>query len=288
MAAKKGLDLSGAKVNTKQRDAKPAASEESKPTLGGAPLKLGDFMSSDLMSPQKKATAPAEPEDKTPAEDDDEILSAVSKRDPNKNNLLFVVAGVGVVMVIVICFLLFGGRGSGNDNIVQQPAQQQPTQQQPTQQPTQQAPNNGNNTQSSGGQSMGAQDFTGNTTMTNSDILTNPDKYVQDIYGLTTRVDYTVSSVKYVADFVSYTKHRGTWGGGLELYWLDVEYQGSKYVVQVPFVYYKELTAEGIVPVKMEVLTIEGAGAGETLTVVSYMCLDEQTLKSILQSQTKK
>ena len=286
-AGKKGLDLSGSKAKTKQRDPKPATQDSDKPTLGGSPLKMTDLMSGDLMAPTKVNTKSTEPDSDAGGEDD-EILASISKRDPKKNNLMFGVLAVGGVLLIIILFLLFrGGGGNNNGNIVQQPTQQtqQPTVQQPTTQQPQQGDSSGS--QSNTGGNMGAQDFTGNTTMTNSDVLTNPDKYVQDIYGLTTRVDYTVSSVKYVADFVSYTKHRGTWGGGLELYWLDVEYQGSKYVIQVPFVYYKELTAEGIVPVKMEVLTIEGAGEGETLTVVSYMCLDEQTLKTILQNQKK-
>ena len=110
---------------------------------------------------------------------------------------------------------------------------------------------------------------------------------MEDIFGLTTRVDYTVKSITNVADFVSYEKHRGTWGGGLELYWLDVEYKDKKYVVQVPFRYYKELDDVGIVPVRMEVLSILSQSDGSQMTVISYMCLDEEVLKDVLKQQSK-
>lgn len=222
-----------------------------------------------------KETKPADDGDEDD-EDDDDILSGIPERGKNKNNMLFIVAGVAVVVVVAFVFIVFILGGQDEPATPQQTTQ--PTQQQPaTQQPVEdQLP-----------EGMGTQDFTQNTTMTNSDVLTNPDEYTQDIYGLTTRVDYTVNRISNVADFVSYTKHRGTWGGGLELYWLEADYHGSKYVVQVPFEYYKELDDTGIVPVKMEVLTIAGTMADETLTVISYMCLDEETLESVLKSQGK-
>ena len=212
-------------------------------------------------------------------DEDDDILSGISERGKNRNNLLFIVIGVAVVVVIVFLFIVFlAGRGgdSGDEpNNTLQPVQTQVVATQQVQ-PTPTVPGD-----------LGTQDFTQNTTMTNSNVLTNPDQYIEDIYGLTTRVDYTVNRISSVADFVSYTKHRGTWGGGLELYWLDAEYKGSKYVIQVPFEYYKELDDVGIVPVRMEVLTIEGNTPTENLTVISYMCLDEEVLQDILDEQAR-
>lgn len=212
-------------------------------------------------------------------DEDDDILSGISERGKNRNNLLFIVIGVAVVVVIVFLFIVFlaghgGGSGGEPDNTLQ-PVQTQVVGTQQVQ-PTPTVPGD-----------LGTQDFTQNTTMTNSDVLTNPDQYIEDVYGLTTRVDYTVNRISSVADFVSYTKHRGTWGGGLELYWLDAEYKGSKYVIQVPFEYYKELDDMGIVPVRMEVLTIEGSTPTENLTVISYMCLDEEVLQDILDEQAR-
>ena len=234
--------------------------------------------SSEVTRAKSKATRATKPvDDEEDDEEDDDILSGIPERGKNKNNMLFIVAGIAVVVVVVFVFIIFfmGGRNEPAQQETTQP--QQTTQQQATQQPVEETLPEG----------VGTQDFTQNTTMTNSDVLTNPDQYTQDIYGLTTRVDYTVNRISNVADFVSYTKHRGTWGGGLELYWLEAEYHGSKYVIQVPFEYYKELDDTGIVPVKMEVLTIAGTTADETLTVISYMCLDEETLESVLKSQSK-
>ena len=234
--------------------------------------------SSEATRAKAKATRATKPvDDEEDDEEDDDILSGIPERGKNKNNMLFIVAGIAVVVVVVFVFIIFfmGGRNEPAQQETAQP--QQTTQQQTTQQPVEDTLPEG----------VGTQDFTQNTTMTNSDVLTNPDQYTQDIYGLTTRVDYTVNRISNVADFVSYTKHRGTWGGGLELYWLEAEYHGSKYVIQVPFEYYKELDDTGIVPVKMEVLTIAGTTADETLTVISYMCLDEETLESVLKSQSK-
>ena len=234
--------------------------------------------SSEATRAKSKATRATKPvDDEEDDEEDDDILSGIPERGKNKNNMLFIVAGIAVVVVVVFVFIIFfmGGRNEPAQQETTQP--QQTTQQQATQQPVEETLPEG----------VGTQDFTQNTTMTNSDVLTNPVQYTQDIYGLTTRVDYTVNRISNVADFVSYTKHRGTWGGGLELYWLEAEYHGSKYVIQVPFEYYKELDDTGIVPVKMEVLTIAGTTADETLTVISYMCLDEETLESVLKSQSK-
>lgn len=222
-------------------------------------------------------------------DDDDDILDSVPDKKSSKNNLLIGAIGVIVVAVLVLAFLLFGGKRSNpQDTPIDPPAvqQQDPNiaqneQQQQTQQQQQQT----QDYETPDG--LGTQDFTQNTTMQNGNILTNPDEYVEDLYGLTTRVDYTVDRISFIADFVSYEKHRGTWGGGLELYWLDATYKGNKYVVQVPFQYYKELDDTGIVPVKMEVLSIKGSVEGENLSVISYMCLDEATLKDILKQQTK-
>ena len=224
-------------------------------------------------------------------DEDEDVFAGVSEKSNSKNNLLFALLAVGIVVICALVFLLFaGGKDSEEDTNTQKLDQGYYEQYEPTTQSNNQQNQNTNveqQPQTPATPNLGTQDFTGNTNMTTSDILVNPDKYTEDIYGLTTRVDYTVKQISYIADFVSYEKYRGTWGGGIELYWLDVEYKNNKYVVQVPFKYYKELDDVGIIPVKMEVLTIEGSAANETLTVISYMTLDEETLKNILKQQSK-
>lgn len=217
-------------------------------------------------------------------DDDDEIFEDLSQQSGGKSKLLIYVVGAIVVVVIVFGFLLFIRKKPADPPIdpPSQGSQVEPPVQQPSEPTT---PDNSATPGTPNG--MGTQDFTGDTNMNAGGVLTNPDEYVEDIYGLTTRVDYTVKRISSVADFVSYEKKRGTWGGGLELYWLDTTYKDKHYVIQVPFQYYKELDDIGIVPVKMEVLTIAGSAEGEELSVISYMCLDEKVLSDILKNQAK-
>lgn len=221
-------------------------------------------------------------------DDDDDILDDVGQDSGGKSKLLFPVIAVIAVVILVVGFLLFSG-GKRNQNPGDTSQQGTSASQPPVQNPPSSSQGQTIKPSSSAGTpaGVGTQDFTGNTNNNPGNVLTNPDEYVEDIYGLTTRVDYNVKRITSVADFVSYEKHRGTWGGGLELYWLNATYKNQKYVVQVPFQYYKELDDVGIIPVKMEVLTIEGSVEGEELTVISYMCLDEKVLSDILKNQAK-
>lgn len=269
MAEKKGLNLSAR--GKAARETAPAGKKK-------APAK----------EPAKESRARAKSSldvDMSDEEDDDdeELFGGLEEQTGGKSKLLFGVAAVILVVVVIVGFLLFGGKRGNKEPDPPPPTTTQP--ENPTQ--SQEDPNQGQ-TGTGTPAGMGTQDFTGDTNMNAGSVLTNPDEYVEDIYGLTTRVDYTVKRISSVADFVSYEKKRGTWGGGLELYWLDATYKNQKYVVQVPFQYYKELDDVGIVPVKMEVLTISGSAEGEELSVISYMCLDEKTLSDILKNQSKR
>lgn len=211
-------------------------------------------------------------------DDEDEIiqesLSGQNDSGASKYKMMFIAGGV--VVGVIVVFLLFRGMFGGKPNT----PPDNPAQPSQSEEP-------GPAVDPIGNPNVGTQDFTTNSTMQSSSALTSPDDFLKDINGLTTRVDYTVSDIQSAADFVSYTKHRGTWGGGLELYWLECTYKSAQYVVQVPFRYYKELDDEGIVPVKMEVLRIKSETSDEYLTIISHMALDEATLKSILKSQSK-
>ena len=213
-------------------------------------------------------------------EDDDEIItSSLQNGGKGTPNVIFIGVAVIVVILVVVLFVVFRGRvGKDPAPISPDPGTTQTDSSNSSEAPPPDVGEDPN---------VGTQDFTQNTNNTADTELTDPEGFTKDLYGLTTRVDYTVSKIQSAADFVSYTKKRGTWGGGLELYYLEAEYKGYKYVVQVPFQYYKELDEVGIVPVKMEVLRIKPDTGEDYLTVVSYMCLDEETLKSILKSQTK-
>lgn len=217
-------------------------------------------------------------------EEEDEIIqsSIKSKKEGGNNNTKFLIIGGIVVAIVVILFLIFRPKAPEvPETDVNPPVQTEQTDTSDTQQPPPEEaeiPDDPN---------FGTQNFLGDTNNVSDTPLTDPENFTKDIYGLTLRVDYTVSKIQEASDFVNYTKHRGTWGGGLELYYLDCEYKGNRYVIQVPFKYYKELDDEGIVPVKMEVLRIQSETDGTYLSVVSYMCLDEKTLQSVLKTQSK-
>lgn len=225
--------------------------------------------------------------------------SNTSNKSPKSG--IFIIGGiiVGIVIILVLLItLIFSGNdepvnsAQQNEQVVQQ--ENLTDQQVPT--PQQAQSNNSNNEQNSNQSNgtsegnrkdVGFQDFTGDTNMQTSTTLDDPDSALKDIYGLSVRVDYNVDDIDYVTDFVNYKKHRGTWGGGLELYWLEATYKDIPYIIQIPFKYYKELDDTGIVPVKMEVLrvSVTGSSDGSERTIVSFMELDEATLKTLLKNK---
>lgn len=101
---------------------------------------------------------------------------------------------------------------------------------------------------------------------TNTGEVTDSAEFLKDINGSQIPKHYEVKKINYETDFVSYTKKRGVTGDGVELLWLDAEYKGNPYVIQVPFKVWKELDETGITVVDMEVLTID-----KNLKVISNM-----------------
>lgn len=210
-------------------------------------------------------------------DDEDEIIQESLRQDGEKKGLSpMYFAAIPVVVIGAVALFLFLRGGSKAPLTAESapPTVSETASSTPTQEPEVSLP-------------VGTQDFTGDTNMTSTTSPEDGDNFLQDINGLTTQVNYTVDRIYDAADFVSYTKHRGTWNAGLELYWLEATYKEKKYVIQVPFKYYKELDDVGIVPVKMEVLSIKSEIDGSQLTVVSYMNLDETVLKQILKTQNK-
>lgn len=229
---------------------------------------------------------------------DDEIIASSST---NKGKVL-VFGGVAVVIVLIATVaLLFGSSKSNNSATpINDPTQQDSTVQSSSnnthkiEMESNEATSQESNTQQSNTPSednpdegIGIQDFTANTNNRTSDTIQDGDEVLKDLYGLSMQVAYDVDSIYNATDFVTYTKARGTWGGGLEFYYLDAEYKGRKYVVQVPFKYYKELDDIGTVPVKIEVLHISGTTEEDDRTVISYMTLDEEVLETVMKSSKK-
>lgn len=112
----------------------------------------------------------------------------------------------------------------------------------------------------------GLPDVEGGDHNVNTEDVTEPGEFLKDINGSQIPKHYEVKKITYETDFVSYTKKRGVTGDGVELLWLDAEYKGNPYVIQVPFKVWKELDENGITVVDMEVLTID-----KDLKVISNM-----------------
>lgn len=106
--------------------------------------------------------------------------------------------------------------------------------------------------------------------MRTPDRLDPSTDFLKDLNGVEIPVSYNVKSTDYVCDYVNYEKRRASMDDGMELYWLELTYNGLHYRCTVPFWRYKAMNNEGICIVKMEVLTLEG---GEK--VISYMAVTD-------------
>lgn len=100
---------------------------------------------------------------------------------------------------------------------------------------------------------------------TTKEVYSSTD-FIKDLNGVDIPAVYKVKDYNYVDDYVNYEKRRANMDSGMDLYWLDVRYNGRKYRCTVPFWRYKAMKQEGICKVRLEVLTLEG---GEK--VISYM-----------------
>lgn len=108
--------------------------------------------------------------------------------------------------------------------------------------------------------------YTESTQRTTTAKVYSTDDYLKDINGVDISAVYNITSRDYVYDYVSYVAKRGIIDDGMEIYWLEADYKGRKYRIQVPFLYFKDFDEKGVCRVQIEVLNIEGGGK-----VISYM-----------------
>lgn len=112
----------------------------------------------------------------------------------------------------------------------------------------------------------GAPDYDSSDKSHTTPIVYGADDYLKDINGVAIAANYNVIRRDYVFDYVSYVAKRGIIDDGMEVYWLEADYEGKKYRIQVPFYYFKDFSETGVCRVQIEVLNIEGGGK-----VISYM-----------------
>ncbi|WP_394861653.1 hypothetical protein [Paraclostridium bifermentans] len=219
----------------------------------------------------------------------------ISSRDDNKKKLLMMLIGfVAIVIIVLAVVLVFGGKDKKKDaeeNTIGQVPTQQATQgntgdvtggsatppqtNQQTQDPTMQQ----DLTNQQGNVNPGLPDTKNGNKMTNGGEMSDPKGFISDVNGNKIPKDFVVQRVADETDFVNYIKRRGITGDGVELLWLDAQYKGIPYSVQVPFKIWKELDPQGITVVDMEVLYLENGAK-----VVSYMKVKDN-YKEILEDR---
>lgn len=263
--------------------------------LGGEPVKqAGSKMKSKAREKEKTKQSnnmfDYSKEEKEHSNEEQELEDAVIQPSNKKLIVVVIAAIITALILIAITAVIVLKSKKKQEEVPQQPPvieqQQQPIENSTPSNELSNTPSSTENT-TSPKDNLGIQNFTENTNMTTSNKLDDIDEDLEDMFGLSLRVDYTVSKIETITDFVNYEKKRGTWGGGLEVYYLDATYRGNKYFVQVPYKYYKELEDTGIVPVSMEVLRINSntGTSDDERVVVSYMKLDSKTLESVMKKK---
>lgn len=225
--------------------------------------------------------------DQEPVNTVDDLTEQKDDEIPNKKPIAIVAAVVAVVLVVgvIIGLRAMSNKGGSSDattnNISQNTTQEssdgssdsQSSQgSQSSDANTDQDAYNGENvytpspTPESNQFTEGDPNYEDSTKNKTTNKIVSADDFVKDLEGDDVSAVYQVEHREYVDAHVSYTAHRAIVDDGMELYWIDVEYKGKKYKVQVPFYYFKDFGDTGICKVNMEVLYLENGGQ-----VISYM-----------------
>lgn len=207
-----------------------------------------------------------------------------------KNGILFII--IGLVVVLLAGFFLFGGNKDDNkdannnneqqltegdeyqsvgeaskdvNNVEQKETEKENTTETPAPPETP-----GVSMEDTDAINPGLPNTTNGKNKVNAGTISDANEFLVDINGNPIPNNYEVKQIKTETDFVNYEKRRGITGDGIELLWLDAEYKGIPYTIQVPFKIWKELDPKGITVVSMEVLYLE-----DDSKVISYMSVKE-------------
>lgn len=179
------------------------------------------------------------------SEDELDLVEDAEDQDDDepagKSKLPLIIVAVAVVTIgIIAAGIMFSNRSSSQTETEPQEYYQQ-TETAETEHETTPMPGNANN-----------------DNMQNSDHLDQSTDFLRDLSGVSIPIDYNVKSIDYVRDYVNYTRRRASMDEGMELYWIDIDYNGKKYRCTIPFWRYKSMSDTGICVVQMEVLSLEG------------------------------
>lgn len=196
---------------------------------------------------------------------DDVQYDDVGSEKKPANLKIVLVAGIVVVVIVLAAMLLRGVQGFDEETETGYTE----TEMQSTDRPVTQMSESETDTEPETRFKVGVPDYKGGE-MRTPDRLDPATDFLKDLNGVEIPVSYNVKSTDYVCDYVNYEKRRASMDDGMELYWLELTYNGLHYRCTVPFWRYKAMNNEGICIVKMEVLTLEG---GEK--VISYMAVTD-------------
>lgn len=104
------------------------------------------------------------------------------------------------------------------------------------------------------------------STETASIELSSQSDYLKSLEGESLMSTYDIADKEYYKDFVNYEMKRASIDDGMEMYWLEITYEGKKYRCQVPYYAAATMDVSGICVVEIEKLLLTSGGS-----VISYM-----------------
>lgn len=193
-----------------------------------------------------------------------DVIDVSKKFDPK-----FIIIGVVVVLIVVGIVILFttksNNKGKGDAKKVENTETAQQVDENSTESDVE-GENDSVEVQTGDKISPGTRDLWDEGIYSTPATVYSATDYIADLNGNNVSAVYNVSEKNYVTDYVSYTSKRAIIDNGMEMYWLEADYDGKAYRIQIPYQYYVNLGDKGICKVNMEVLTLEGGG-----TIISYM-----------------
>ena len=196
-------------------------------------------------------------------EDDGEVIRQRKPNNGDDKKVLFIVGGVVIVVIVIAIFFFVSSSKKKEAELLALQMQQQ------------EESSKNSNTEST--VKPGIPSFSGVGAEENDEYLYDPSLVTKDLNGNQVPTNYVVDDSETVTDYITYKKFRAPTGNGLEFYWLEAEYKGQPYKVQVPYSVYSKLDYSGITVVDMEVLELEDGSK-----MVNYMKVREDA-KSLLE-----
>lgn len=203
------------------------------------------------------------------SEDNSEDDNIIRKKPNNSNSMdnktiIYVVIGVVVLVLVVGLFFMNSSKKKKEAELAELQKKQE---------------ENVKNSNTGSSVEPGIPNFYGVGADENDAYLYDSKLITKDLNGSQVATNYTVLDSEEVTDYITYKKYRSAMGNGLEFYWLEAEYKGQPYKVQVPYSVYSKLDYSGITVVDMEVLHLEGGSK-----MITYMTVREDA-KSLLEQR---